>query len=296
MDSVYRHNNWNHNVTSGIVCGAQLQDITNDLAKMSRETIESLDCTIVVCMLNAPPNREMLSFEEMNGIGIHINALCAQLQKHKRAAIIIGGAADLWRFPPQWDQMVEKCVSMCRAHGIPTIDGVHDFRRMEIQEHGFHLVKTEDNTAKGLAMLEETRNMLYVVFPHGCYAKLVALPQDEVSNLTTPPTQVGSCAFPTQVGMAASSSSDMHALPAFPAPHATYVVVLATPKVGWHSEPVLCPLRELWPPLERHSVAKREAPKRQPVTVLAAFQVKEPSQADRRRERQELGKAAAAVR
>ena len=47
----------------------------------------------------------------------------------------------MWKLPSQWYQMVEKCVSMCRAHGIPTIDGVHYFRRMEFQEHGFHFVK-----------------------------------------------------------------------------------------------------------------------------------------------------------
>ena len=144
MDGTYRHHNWGQIVRSNIVCGAQLQDITSDLSRMSETVIESLDCTIVVCMLNAPPNQAMLTFEEMNGIGSHINDLCAQLLRHKRAAIIIGGSADLWRFPPQWDQMVAKCVSMCRAHGIPTIDGTHYFRRMELQEHGFHFVKTEE--------------------------------------------------------------------------------------------------------------------------------------------------------
>ena len=146
---------------------------------------------------------------------------------------------------------------------------------------------------QAMVMLEETRNMLYAVYPHGCYAKLVALPADEAPFLITPPTQVGSCPSPTQVGMAASSSTDMPILPPFPAQPATYAAAAMAPKVGWHSAPVLCPRREIWPPLEKHSVAKREAPRRQPVTVPAAFQAKELSQADRRRERQAQGKAGA---
>ena len=87
----------------------------------------------------------------------------------------------------------------------------------------------------------------------------------------------------------------MPVLPPFPAPTATYSAAAMAPKVGWHSAPVLCPLRELWPPLEKHSVAKREVPRRQPVTVPAAFQVKDLSQAECRRERQAQGKAGRAA-
>ena len=72
--------------------------------------------------------------------------------------------------------MVKKLIYMCRAHGIPTIDGAHYFRSLEREEGGWHFMKTEPNMAQLRRMIEEARNMLYGVFPHGCFAKLVGLP------------------------------------------------------------------------------------------------------------------------
>ena len=45
-----------------------------------------------------------------------------------------------------------------------------------------------------MQMIEETRNMLYAVWPHGCFSRLVPLPP-----LAVTPTQVGSLKTPTQV-------------------------------------------------------------------------------------------------
>ena len=247
MDGTFKHTNWPSVVTANISCGAQLQDITRELSLLSEEFVEELDCAIVVCMLSAPPNHKMLTFAEMADIGSHVNALCAELSRHRRAAIIIGGAADVWKFPSEWDHMVAKCVTMCRAHGFPTIDGSHYFRRLEIQEWGFHFVKTEKNREQAMVMLEETRNMLYAVWPHGCFARLIALPASEAELIVATPTQVGSRPSPTQVGMAAGSSTDV-VLPPFPAPTPTYADAVMAGKVGWHSSAVVCPRLELWPP------------------------------------------------
>ena len=72
-------------------CGATIQDITAGLAALSDDEVDAFDCTIVVCNLNAKQNQTVLTFEEMNGIGIHVYNLCRQCLRHKRAALIIGG-------------------------------------------------------------------------------------------------------------------------------------------------------------------------------------------------------------
>ena len=77
-----------------------IQDITRRLSQRSEEAVQETDCTIVVCMLNAPPNQHMLTFAEMADIVGHVNSLCHELNRHKRPAIIIGGSARLWNFPP----------------------------------------------------------------------------------------------------------------------------------------------------------------------------------------------------
>ena len=182
-----------------------IQDITRSLSLRTDQEIQETDCTIVVCMLNAPPNQWMLSHAEQMNIGPHVNALCQELERHRRPAIIIGGSAELWEFPLEWNHLVGKCVTMCRAHGFPTIDGTQYFRRMQTQEYGFHFIKTPENMEHGMHMLEETRNMLYGLWPHGCFSHFVELPPP-------PPvlpilTQVGLQAAPTQVGQSSGSSS-----------------------------------------------------------------------------------------
>ena len=159
-DGTYRHTNHPHLCTADIVCGDMIQDITRRLSLRSAEAVQETDCTIVVCMLNAPPNQHMLTHAEMMNIGPHVNALCQELERHKRPAIIVGGSAELWKFPLEWNHLVNKCVTMCRAHGFPTIDGTQYFRIMQTQEHGFHFIKTAENMEHGMQMLEETRNML----------------------------------------------------------------------------------------------------------------------------------------
>ena len=133
--------------------------------------------------------------------------LCRKLLKHKRAAIIIGGSAALWGFDIMWDDMVKKAVLMCRTLGILAIDGEHYFRRMELQPHGWHVAKTAANADLMVAMIEETRNALYSVFPHGCYAKAVRPPTDDASLHGLPiAPMVAVPASPPQGGLPASSS------------------------------------------------------------------------------------------
>ena len=275
--------------------GATIEDITSELSKLTNEQIEDFDVTIVVCMLNAKSGQSQLSFAEMNGVGAHINALCTQLLRHKRPAIILGGNAQLWSFDEKWDGFVAKSIAMCRAFGIPTIDGVHYFEQFQLQEGGWHCVKTEENQMKICAMLEDTRNMLYAVWPHGCFAKLVAVPPTVVSMLTTGPPQGGPCPIPPQGGSVvvppqegpqASSSSSM------PETYAQVIARNAPPipsaSVGWNSQPAL------WPPLAPRPTASKASRPAQPVKEPPAFRVKAQSQADRRQGRQQLGKAAAA--
>ena len=100
-------------------CGATIQDITAGMAALSDDEVDAFDCTIVVCNLNAKQSQTVLTFEEMNGIGIHVYNLCRQCLRHKRAALIIGGSASLWGFDPKWDNMVKKCVIIARECGVP---------------------------------------------------------------------------------------------------------------------------------------------------------------------------------
>ena len=114
-----------------------MQDITHkQLGTMTPEVIDALDCTIVVCMINAKEGQQLLTFSEMSGIGVHVIELCRKLLRHKRGGIILGGSADLWSFDPAWDVMVKKAILICRAHGILAIDGAHYFRRMQLQPGG----------------------------------------------------------------------------------------------------------------------------------------------------------------
>ena len=118
------------------------------MAELSDENIDQFDCTIVVCNLNAKQGQFMLSFEEMNGIGLQIFDLCRQCLRHKRAALIIGGSAAHWGFDPRWDAMVRKCVIVARECGVPTINGVHYYESWTLQEEDFLALKTEENHAQ----------------------------------------------------------------------------------------------------------------------------------------------------
>ena len=108
--------------------------------------------------------------------------------------------------------MVRQAVLMCRESGIPTINGAHYFRQMELQPHGWHVAKTDANAALMVTMIQETRNALYSVFPHGCYAKVVRLTSDDALLHGLPP-MVAASASPPQGGMPASSSGAISASP-----------------------------------------------------------------------------------
>ena len=148
VSHLVRNANWNIDFTESIVSGATLQEISERLGTMSTSVIEALGCTIVVCMINAKSGQNRLSTEEVSGLGSHLIDLCHKLLKHKRDALIFGGSAELWGFDDNWDDMVRKAVLMCRASGIPTIDGTHYFRQMELQPQGWHVAKTDANAAK----------------------------------------------------------------------------------------------------------------------------------------------------
>ena len=89
-------------VTEDIVSGATMHEITHgQLGAMTHEAIDAIDCTIVVCMINAKEGQQQLAFTEMSGIGVHVIELCRKLLRHKRGGIILGGSADLWSFDPR---------------------------------------------------------------------------------------------------------------------------------------------------------------------------------------------------
>ena len=138
------------------------------------------------------------------------------------------------------------------------------------------------------AILEDTRNMLYAVWPHGCFAKLAAVPPTARSMLSPIPPQGGSVVVPPQGGPQASSSSSS------PATYAQVIARNAPPlpsaAVGWNSQPAL------WPPLASRPTATKASRPAPPAKEPPAFRVKAQSQADRRQERQQVGKAAAADR
>ena len=125
-----RNDNYGIWVTEDISAGAAAQVMTRSLSRMDAATIDAIDVTVVVCMLNAKQGQQQLPFEEMSGIGVHLIELCRQLQRHKRAAIFLGGKARLWRFDEACGIMVTKSILICRAHGVMCIDGFKFFKEM----------------------------------------------------------------------------------------------------------------------------------------------------------------------
>ena len=63
---------------------------------------------IVVYMLNAKEANTNLTYTEMSGMSVHVIMLCQELLRHKRAALIMGGRADLYNFGVEWANMVQK--------------------------------------------------------------------------------------------------------------------------------------------------------------------------------------------
>ena len=119
---VVRDNNYGMEVAEHIESGATLSDISHKfLGSMTKEQVDSKDCTIVVCMLNAPSGMRQLNDAEMSGMGAEMVGLCQRLLGHKRAAVIIGGNAELWSFSDLWDPMVQKLLLICRSHGMPAL-------------------------------------------------------------------------------------------------------------------------------------------------------------------------------
>ena len=45
--------------------------------------------------------------------------------------VVMGGNADLWGYGLGWDVLTHKLIGMCRAQGIPTVDGAQYFRALE---------------------------------------------------------------------------------------------------------------------------------------------------------------------
>ncbi len=178
-----RDDNYGMWATRDIAAGAAVQDTTRSLSRMDAATIDAIDATVVVCMLNAKQDQQQLSFEEMSGIGVHLIELCRQLQRHKRAAIFLGGKARLWRFDEAWGNMVTKSILICRAHGVMAIDGYKCFKEMEQQDGGWHFAKTESNTVCMSAMIEDARNALYGAYPHGTFAQMVPLTDEDLAAL-----------------------------------------------------------------------------------------------------------------
>ena len=134
---VVRDNNWGIEVTEKIESGATLADISHRfLGGMTKEEIDSKDCIIVTCMLNAPNGMRQLDEGEMSGMGAEMVGLCQRLLQHKRGAADIGGDGELWGFNEFWDPMVQPLLLICRSHGIPAIDGTRYFRNLEREEGG----------------------------------------------------------------------------------------------------------------------------------------------------------------
>ena len=62
VSHIARGNNWGMTVTEHIESGATLHDISHRfLGPMTKEQIDAKDCTIVVCMLNAPDGMRQLN-------------------------------------------------------------------------------------------------------------------------------------------------------------------------------------------------------------------------------------------
>ena len=131
------------------------------LRDLSDERIATFDCTIVVCMFNAKQNQQQLDCSEMSGMSSLVIALGVQLGRHKRAALIMGGSAALWKFSEEWDRMVQKNIAISRVQGIMTIDGTRYFEEMRQVPDGWHFAKTDSNLDNMRDMIEDARNALY---------------------------------------------------------------------------------------------------------------------------------------
>ena len=164
---------------------------------------------IVVYMLNAKEANTNLTYTEMSGMSVHVIMLCQELLRHKRAALIMGGRADLWNFGEEWDNMVQKNILISRTQGIMTIDGAEYFKDMEQKPGSWHMVKSESNLSKMRDMIEDTRNALYGAYPQGVFARPVPLSADDISAFGLPHDPAGAAASPLQGGLPAASSASI---------------------------------------------------------------------------------------
>ena len=105
----HRVNNDNYGIysTGNISSGATIQEMTRGVRSMSDETLEGIDCTIVVCMFNAKEAITNLTYTEMSGMSVHVVMLCQELLRHRRAALIMVGRAELWNLGDEWDKMAQ---------------------------------------------------------------------------------------------------------------------------------------------------------------------------------------------
>ena len=60
---------------------------------------------------NAKEANRHLTYTEMSGMSVHVIMLCQELLRHKRAALITGGRADLWELGDEWGNIVQKMFS-----------------------------------------------------------------------------------------------------------------------------------------------------------------------------------------
>ena len=126
-------------------------------------------------------------------------------------------------------------------------------------------MKTEENMNVLRRMIEETRNMVYGVFPHGCYAKLVGI----LSSSAAPPA------------VASTASERLAERLASPVPSVPYITenpfdVSAPSRLSMTSSPLN------WPPLSSTTIT-RAVPMMSPgpLEVPSAFKAATSQQAKR---------------
>jgi hypothetical protein len=125
-----RDANYGVRITEHVTSGARIQEMIVHLRSLTNDQVASFDCTILVCMFNAVNNQRQLDYAEASGMSSLVIELCALLNRHKRAAIIMGGSAALWQFSEEWDSMVQKNVALSRVSGIMTINGTRYFEEL----------------------------------------------------------------------------------------------------------------------------------------------------------------------
>jgi hypothetical protein len=74
-------------------------------------------------MASKMKNKEIAWWVEDSRVAAELLRLRVHMRLLKRPMRVLGGSAKLWGGRSKWDQLVEKCVAIARAHGIPTTTG-----------------------------------------------------------------------------------------------------------------------------------------------------------------------------